>query len=149
MCGFEPAGLAGFLQLGHPPAQPCVEKEETMAGRRSHVFDVQEMIRRFRLGQGDSEIARDLMADRGTVAKYREISKAEGWLGEAPAPTPDVTTGLTRTRFPARNGTTSFLILLLVPQGQNHRFVSFRCHSCGVPIRPAGASVFAGKWDRF
>jgi transposase len=58
-----------------------------MAGRRSHVFDVQEMIRRFRLGQGDSEIARDLAADRGTVAKYREIAKTEGWLEQGVVPT--------------------------------------------------------------
>lgn len=57
-----------------------------MAGRRSHVFDVQEMIRRFRLGQNDSEIARDLVVNRGTVSKYRDVSKKEGWLGEGPGP---------------------------------------------------------------
>jgi len=54
-----------------------------MAGRRKSVFDVRELIRMLRAGQGDRRIAGDMGLSRNTVAKYRRWASREGLL-EAP-----------------------------------------------------------------
>jgi len=43
-----------------------------MAGRRSPVTDIREIVRRLQLGEPDRRIARDLGVGRNTVARYRE-----------------------------------------------------------------------------
>jgi hypothetical protein len=43
-----------------------------MAGRRSPVTDVREILRRLQLGEPDRRIARDLGVSRNTVARYRD-----------------------------------------------------------------------------
>lgn len=57
-----------------------------MAGRRKRVFDVREMLRRFKMGHGDREVARDVGANRRTVARYRRLAKAQGWLDQPQLP---------------------------------------------------------------
>jgi len=42
-----------------------------MAGRRSPVTDVRELVRRLRMGEPDRRIARDLGVSRNTVARHR------------------------------------------------------------------------------
>ena len=42
-----------------------------MAGRRSPVTDIREMLRRLQLDEPDRRIARDLGISRNTVARYR------------------------------------------------------------------------------
>jgi FixJ family two-component response regulator len=42
-----------------------------MAGRRSPVTDVRELVRRLETGEPDRRIARDLGVSRNTVARYR------------------------------------------------------------------------------
>lgn len=56
---------------------------DSMAARRKHVVDLREMIRRFKHGQGDRSIARDLAVSRNTVKKYRAWARQQGFL-EAP-----------------------------------------------------------------
>lgn len=51
-----------------------------MAGRRTRVLDVRELVRRIRLGQSDHEVARDLAINRRTIARYRKIAREAGWL---------------------------------------------------------------------
>jgi hypothetical protein len=43
-----------------------------MAGRRSLVIDIREILRRLQLGEPDRRIARDLGVGRNTVARYRQ-----------------------------------------------------------------------------
>jgi FixJ family two-component response regulator len=43
-----------------------------MAGRRSPVTDIREILRRLQLGEPDRRIARDLGVGRNTVARYRQ-----------------------------------------------------------------------------
>ena len=47
-----------------------------MAGRRSPVTDIREMLRRLQLGEPDRRIARDLGMSRNTVAQYRRWADA-------------------------------------------------------------------------
>jgi len=61
-----------------------------MAGRRISVLDVREMLRRFRLGQGNRSVARDLGLSRNSVSKYRSWAELEGFLGEAELPAPEM-----------------------------------------------------------
>ncbi len=61
-----------------------------MAGRRRSVLDIREIVRRFRLGDGDRQIARDLQASRNTIAKYREWAKGQGFLDLPELPDPGV-----------------------------------------------------------
>jgi transposase len=61
-----------------------------MAGRRKDVFDIREMVRRFRLGERDRRIGRDLATSRNTVAKYRAWAQREGFLGGEDLPGPGV-----------------------------------------------------------
>lgn len=58
-----------------------------MAGRRKDVHDVREIVRLLRLGQSVREIAGDLRANRRTVARYRRLALAEGWLTAPELPT--------------------------------------------------------------
>jgi transposase len=51
-----------------------------MAGRRTRVLDVREMVRRFRLQESDRVVAHDLGANRRTVIKYRKVAREAGWL---------------------------------------------------------------------
>jgi hypothetical protein len=56
-----------------------------MAGRRSPVTDVRELVRRLRMGEPDRRIARDLGVSRNTVARYRGWAQQRGLLtGELP-----------------------------------------------------------------
>jgi transposase len=56
-----------------------------MAGRRSPVTDVRELVRRLRMGEPDRRIARDLGVSRNTVARYRRWAQQRGVLtGELP-----------------------------------------------------------------
>lgn len=58
-----------------------------MAGRRRSVLDIREMLRRFRLGETDRRVARDLRASRRTVKRYRAWAASEGLLkGDLPEP---------------------------------------------------------------
>ena len=56
-----------------------------MAGRRSPVTDIRELVRRLRMGEPDRRIARDLGMSRNTVARYRAWAEPRGLLtGELP-----------------------------------------------------------------
>jgi transposase len=57
-----------------------------MAGRRADVLDVREMVRRFKLGQKDRQIARELKAGRHTIGNYRKLAATEGWLDRSDLP---------------------------------------------------------------
>ena len=57
-----------------------------MAGRSKDVLDIREMIRRLRLGEGNRALARDLGVSRNTIAKYRELAQAQGWLATEAVP---------------------------------------------------------------
>jgi len=59
-----------------------------MAGRRTSVFDIREIVRRFKLGQSDRQAARELMTNRRTMSKYRQMARAAGWLDRPDLPTP-------------------------------------------------------------
>ncbi|MBI3098793.1 MAG: IS21 family transposase [Planctomycetes bacterium] len=59
-----------------------------MAGRRTLVLDVREMVRRLRLGEAGREIARDLGCNRRTIAKYHRLAQTEGWLSRPELPAP-------------------------------------------------------------
>lgn len=56
-----------------------------MAGRRTEILDIQEVVRWIRTGRSDRAIAEDLGADRKTVATYRKFARVRGWL-EGPMP---------------------------------------------------------------
>ncbi len=58
-----------------------------MAGRRTPVLDVREMVRRLKLGQGVRRIARELGTNRRTVAKYKSFALKVGWLLREELPT--------------------------------------------------------------
>lgn len=58
-----------------------------MAGRRSDVLDIREILRRLQLGERDRRIARDLHLSRKTVGKYREWAAAQDLLA-GPLPDP-------------------------------------------------------------
>ena len=57
-----------------------------MAGRRISVIDLREMIRRFRLKQPNTGIARDLGISRTTVVRYKKMAGERGWLEDGPLP---------------------------------------------------------------
>ena len=58
-----------------------------MAGGRSPVTDVREILRRLQVGEPDRRIARDLGVSRNTVARYRDWA-APHHLLERPLPEP-------------------------------------------------------------
>lgn len=58
-----------------------------MAGRRTQVLDIREMVRRFKLDETDRQVARELETNRRTVAKYRRLAIAAGWLQRQDLPT--------------------------------------------------------------
>ena len=51
-----------------------------MAGRRSPVTDIREILRRLRLGERARRIARDLEVSRNTVAHYERWATHHGLL---------------------------------------------------------------------
>jgi hypothetical protein len=57
-----------------------------VAGRRSPVTDVREILRRLQLGEPDRRIARDLSISRNTVARYRLWADQHGVLAGGPLP---------------------------------------------------------------
>ena len=65
-----------------------------MAGRRSPVTDIREILRRLQLGEPDRRIARDLGISRNTVARYRLWAARHGVLEGAPLPDPATLAGL-------------------------------------------------------
>jgi transposase len=64
-----------------------------MAGRRSAVTDIREIVRRVQLGEPDRRIARDLGVSRNTVAHYRLWAERHGVLA-GPLPEPGVLAAL-------------------------------------------------------
>jgi len=64
------------------------------------MLDIREMVRRFRLGEGDRRIARDLDASRNTVKKYRDWAKQKGFLDGCELPPPSVIDEQYRTSLP-------------------------------------------------
>jgi transposase len=57
-----------------------------VAGRRSPVTDIREILRRLQLGEPDRRIARDLDVSRNTVARYRVWAARHGVLEGSPLP---------------------------------------------------------------
>ena len=57
-----------------------------MAGRRSPVTDIREILRRLQQGEPDRRIARDLDISRNTVARYRVWAARHGGLDGGPLP---------------------------------------------------------------
>ena len=66
-----------------------------MAGRRSPVTDIREVLRRLQMGEPDRRIARDLTLSRNTVARYRQWATAQGLL-QAALPEPAALAALLR-----------------------------------------------------
>ena len=66
-----------------------------MAGRRSPVTDIREILRRLQLGEPDRRIARDLGVGRNTVARYRQWAQDQGLL-HAALPEPPTLAALLR-----------------------------------------------------
>jgi transposase len=99
-----------------------------MAGRRRSVLDIREIVRRFRLGEGDRRIARDLQASRNTIAKYREWAEEQGFLGLPELPAPGVIEDrLKATKLPDHAGPASSV--------EPHRGFINDMRSKGVEIR--------------
>src|SRR5438105_3800824 len=59
-----------------------------MAGRRSDVLDIREMLRRLRLGESARAVAKGLETSRNTVREYRAWFESEGLLPGAPTVLP-------------------------------------------------------------
>ena len=59
-----------------------------MAGRRSPVTDIREILRRLQLGEPNRRVARDLGISRNTVARYRVWAARHGVLDGGPLPAP-------------------------------------------------------------
>jgi hypothetical protein len=59
-----------------------------VAGRRSPVTDIREILRRPRLGEPDHGVARDLGISRHTVARYRVWAGRHGVVDGGPLPDP-------------------------------------------------------------
>jgi transposase len=59
-----------------------------MAGRRSPVTDVREILRRLQLREPERRIARDLGVGRNTVARYREWAEGQQLLEHSALPEP-------------------------------------------------------------
>jgi hypothetical protein len=57
-----------------------------VAGRRSPVTDIREILRRLQLGEPDRRVARDLGIGRNTVARYRVWAGRHGVLDGGPLP---------------------------------------------------------------
>jgi transposase len=65
-----------------------------VAGRRSPVTDIREILRRLQLGEPNRRVARDLGISRNTVARYRVWAGRHGVLGGGPLPDPAALAGL-------------------------------------------------------
>lgn len=59
-----------------------------MAGRRTEVLDIRELIRRYRLGESDRGIARDTGIDRKTVGSWRDWAEGQGFVDGDGMPEP-------------------------------------------------------------
>jgi len=59
-----------------------------VAGRRSPVTDIREILRRLQLGEPNRRVARDLGISRNTVARYRVWAARHGVLDGGPLPAP-------------------------------------------------------------
>jgi len=81
-----------------------------VAGRRSLVTDIREIVRRLQLGEPDRRIARDLDVSRNTVARYRVWAARRGVLDGGALP--DAAT----------------LATLLTPARPQHRYALERRH---------------------
>jgi len=69
------------------PATNSLPEVTRMAGRRSPVTDIRELLRRLQLGEPDRRVARDLEISRNTVARYREWATEQKLLpGALPDP---------------------------------------------------------------
>lgn len=73
-----------------------------MERRRTSALDVREMIRRFRLGEKDRQIARDLGVARNTVAGYRQWAKQQNLLEGSELPDPAAIEQALEATTPAR-----------------------------------------------
>jgi transposase len=73
-----------------PPFGYCsllIREGRPVAGRRTDVLDVREILRRLRLGQGVRAVARDMAVSRKTVSRYRDWACGVGLLeGDLPEP---------------------------------------------------------------
>lgn len=72
-----------------------------MAGRRTDVIDVRELLRRIRLGQSGRQIAADLGLAQKTIRKYRLVAAEEGWLERPELPGPAEIDARLAARVPA------------------------------------------------
>jgi len=88
-----------------------------VAGRRTNVLDVRELIRRVGLGDGVRRVARDMGVSRKTAAKYLRWASLRGLLAGP---------------LPARRGPESF-----PAEGRPCRHRRPRhCHPAGIPRQP-------------
>ncbi len=53
--------------------------------KRKHMNHMQDIVRRFQLGESERRIAKDMQIARKTVRKYREIGKEKGYLEKTDA----------------------------------------------------------------
>jgi hypothetical protein len=83
------------------PATNSLPEVTCMAGRRSPVTDIRELLRRLQLGEPDRRIARDLGISRNTAARYRQWAQDQGLL-QAALPAPAVLAVLLRPAAAAR-----------------------------------------------
>jgi hypothetical protein len=73
-----------------------------MAYRELHMIELQEVLRRFTLGDGVRAIARGTGMDRKTVAKYLRAAEALGLQRGGPLPTDEqVSAVIAQVRVPA------------------------------------------------
>lgn len=73
-----------------------------MAGWRSPVTDIREILRRLQLGEPARRIARDLDVSRNTVTRYRVWAAGHGVLDGGPLPDPATLAGLLERPAAAR-----------------------------------------------
>ena len=71
-----------------------------MTVRRKSVLDIGEMVRRFRLGETDRRIAKDLEVSRNTVAGYRVWAGAQGLLARDALAEPSTIDQLVKSSSP-------------------------------------------------
>ena len=65
-----------------------------MAYREVHRADIQEIVRRWQLGEGHRRIASGIGVSRNTVRKYLNTAAAAGISRDRPPPTPDQVSAL-------------------------------------------------------
>ena len=71
---------------------------------RLHMNEIRELIYRFRLGQGQREIARQMKMSKNTVKKYKSLAAVHGFLdGAKPLPSPEELSAALITVFGPRH----------------------------------------------